>query len=181
MFQDHDASERGRKNLAFRFLQPLPQRYVQRKILDWTASNHSPSHVGRIRRHILDSRLFLRKGRTAARALGTNIADKVKMIKIFRLYNLNFIIVLFLRQRSKLMFVLCRTCGENMSNECRCSTKERAITGVWTSMEFQLALRHGYKVLEIYEIWPFESADANLFREFVRLCLKRKAEASGNN
>jgi hypothetical protein len=51
----------------------------------------------------------------------------------------------------KLMFVLCRTCGETMNDsECNHSMDDenRALTGAWLIDEVVKALEKGYKFLE---------------------------------
>lgn len=63
--------------------------------------------------------------------------------------------------------------------ECNHTSEERAITGIFTTNEYELALDHGYRTMEIYEIWSYQNEDRTLFQDFVRLCLKQKAEASG--
>ncbi|MCP3668652.1 MAG: hypothetical protein GY696_40255 [Gammaproteobacteria bacterium] len=47
----------------------------------------------------------------------------------------------------KLLFPLCKICGDNRSEDyCRHTDEERAITGTWVSTEIDLALKQGYKV-----------------------------------
>ena len=48
------------------------------------------------------------------------------------------------------MFPLCRTCAETMSQtECKHSEQERSIVGTWVSEELKLAVKHGYKIIQV--------------------------------
>ncbi len=62
---------------------------------------------------------------------------------------------------------------------CKHSDSERALLGTWTSFELELALRNGYKVQCVYEIWNWSRQSGSLFREYVQKFLKLKVEASG--
>jgi hypothetical protein len=57
----------------------------------------------------------------------------------------------------KLVFPLCRTCADSRTQEkeCRHTESERAISGTWVSVELDLALDHGYRVLNVYEVWHY--------------------------
>ncbi len=63
--------------------------------------------------------------------------------------------------------------------QCEHSDSERALLGTWTSFELELALRNGYKVQRIYEIWDWSGRSSSLFREYVQKFLQLKVEASG--
>ena len=55
-------------------------------------------------------------------------------------------------------FPLCRSCAENESQTpCDCSDEDRTMTGTWCTPEFQTAIRLGYKVLKIYEVYHWET------------------------
>lgn len=69
-----------------------------------------------------------------------------------------FFPVLPYRCKNKLMFLSCKTCAESFSlNECRHSVEERSITGVWSLCECKVAFERGYKLLQIFEIWRYET------------------------
>ena len=88
--------------------------------------------------------------------------------------------VLPFRHGPKLYFSLCRTCTENASKEiCTHSEKERLFTGVWVSTELQEALKRGYIIVDIVEVWHWEEQSKYLFRSYVDTFLKVKMEASG--
>ncbi|XP_041919959.1 uncharacterized protein LOC121684091 isoform X2 [Alosa sapidissima] len=89
--------------------------------------------------------------------------------------------VLPYRAAGKLMFPLCRTCCETESKQmdCQHSDDERALTGVWTSVEMVKAMEKGYKVARLFEVWHFEKRSETLFSEYVNTFLKGKQEASG--
>ncbi|XP_018568949.1 uncharacterized protein LOC108909186 [Anoplophora glabripennis] len=55
---------------------------------------------------------------------------------------------------NKLMFVLCRICGQQMQkNTCSHEEDERALSGTWVADEVMKALEKGYRLMEIYEVW----------------------------
>ncbi|KAG5891209.1 hypothetical protein JTB14_036126 [Gonioctena quinquepunctata] len=59
---------------------------------------------------------------------------------------------------NKLMFVLCRACGQNLSfDDCSHSDEERSLIGTWTVDEVLKAIDRGYEVLEKYEIWAYDT------------------------
>ncbi|XP_018573827.1 uncharacterized protein LOC108912895 [Anoplophora glabripennis] len=97
--------------------------------------------------------------------------------------------VLPVKMNDKLMFVLCRTCGETMNDsECNHSMDDenRALTGAWVIDEVVKALEKGYKLLETYEIWEYKVEQFNkasnvtgLFTEMMNKFIKIKQQASG--
>lgn len=56
------------------------------------------------------------------------------------------------------MFTLCRTCAEdnNQAGLCRHSERDRALTGVCVTIEFNKALMLGYRLDKIFEVWHFK-------------------------
>lgn len=97
-----------------------------------------------------------------------------------------YIPVLPAKCNGKLMFSLCRTCGENYQSGCTHSEFERAFLGTWVTDELKTALANGYKLLNIYEVWHFDnisqydpvSKTGGLFTGYVNTFLKVKQEAS---
>lgn len=89
--------------------------------------------------------------------------------------------VLPYRAAGKLMFPLCRICSEseNQETECTHSDEERALTGVWCTVEMAKAIEKGYKVAKLIEVWHFPKKSESLFTEYVKTFLKDKQEASG--
>ena len=88
----------------------------------------------------------------------------------------------------KLSFHLCQTCAENESQElCQHTDTERAMIGTWVSLEIQEALKRGYELVEIYEVYHWSetavhdkvTGTGGLFSEYVQTFLKLKTEASG--
>lgn len=82
---------------------------------------------------------------------------------------------------SKLMFVLCRTCTEelNQSESCHHTDKQRCLTGVWTTPELTEAVKQGYIVTKVHEVWHYENHNRNLFRDYIKENLRLKIQASG--
>ncbi|XP_036002595.1 uncharacterized protein LOC118565752 isoform X1 [Fundulus heteroclitus] len=81
----------------------------------------------------------------------------------------------------KLVFTLCRACAElnYQTGPCTHSDQERALTGVWVSVEFNKALELGYRLAKITEVWHFEKQSSSIFKPYIHTFLKGKQEASG--
>ena len=96
--------------------------------------------------------------------------------------------VLPYRTRNKLIFPLCRTCGEqNHQGLCpHDQVEDRAMVGTWVSIELDKAERLGYTILEKYEAWHFPtstqydpvSKTGGIWSGCVDLWLKHKQQAS---
>jgi hypothetical protein len=67
------------------------------------------------------------------------------------------------------------------THKCTHTPQQRALTGVWVTEEINLALKYGYKILTIYEIWHWskEKRSSDLFKVYLRCYLKYKVESSG--
>jgi len=95
--------------------------------------------------------------------------------------------VLPMKLKNKLFFTLCGLCAENSNVECRHNDEQRCITGSWVTLEVSEAIKQGYVIKQIYEIWHYDqsskydkkSKSGGLFTEYVDLFLKYKQEASG--
>ena len=78
-------------------------------------------------------------------------------------------------QSDKLLFPLCRTCAITQQQEkCNHTNDDRAFTGTWCSNEIALALKKGYRILDIYEVWHFDKTTDTLFKGYVRHFMKLK-------
>ena len=97
--------------------------------------------------------------------------------------------VLPYRSNGKLKFPLCKTCTDTENqNPCTCLEEERELTGTWCTPEIQTALRLGYTLKKIYEVYHCEKTtqyDSNtreggLFAQYINTFLKFKQEASGH-
>ena len=91
-------------------------------------------------------------------------------------------------ENGRLKFPLCRTCAEKESRlPCHCTGEERAFVGTYVTVELQEAVRQGYAILKIYEVYHYSETvmyDANsktggLFTPYINTFLKVKEEASG--
>ena len=78
----------------------------------------------------------------------------------------------------KLTFPLCRTCVTIFCEHCIHDDEERALYGTWTSVEVHKALEHGYRILNVYEIYHFETR-SKIFDTYVDTFMKLKQESSG--
>ncbi|KAK5647986.1 hypothetical protein RI129_002878 [Pyrocoelia pectoralis] len=95
--------------------------------------------------------------------------------------------VLPVKMNNKLMFVLCRSCGESFNQEpCEHSDDERSLTGTWVIDEVRKAIEKGYKILETYEIWQYKTDQYNkdtktggLFNEYINKFVGIKQQSSG--
>ena len=80
------------------------------------------------------------------------------------------------RKSDRLLFPLCRTCAQQQ--KCDHTNDERAFTETWCTNEIALALKKGYRILEIFEVWHFYETIDTLFRNYVRDFMKLKTESS---
>lgn len=95
--------------------------------------------------------------------------------------------VLPTHMHGKLMFFLCQKCALTLSNEkCSHSDKDRSFKGTWVIDEVHEAIKQGYRVINIYEMWQYKILQYNkelgidgLFAPYINKFLKLKAEASG--
>ncbi|KAK3708940.1 hypothetical protein QZH41_002810 [Actinostola sp. cb2023] len=88
--------------------------------------------------------------------------NKVKVLPPRHLY----IPVLPSHIQNKLMFVLCRTCAEQLrqtKGRCCHNTEERALVGTWTTPELKKAIALGYVILDVYEVWHYPETSLVLF------------------
>lgn len=84
------------------------------------------------------------------------------------------------RFNERLEFVLCRTCAATeIKKFCTHSDEDRALIGTWATPELQLAIDHGYRVLDVIEILHWEKRTDTMFKPFVRKFITLKAQASG--
>ncbi|XP_016841608.1 uncharacterized protein LOC107981175 [Nasonia vitripennis] len=99
-----------------------------------------------------------------------------------------FLPVLPVRVHKRLMFPLCQTYCENLEQEdCNHERLEdRELTGTWVSEELKKAVRLGYKITVIYEIWQYkvkqynpEKNEPGLFVDYINTFFKLKQQASG--
>ncbi|KAK3735264.1 hypothetical protein QZH41_008887 [Actinostola sp. cb2023] len=104
--------------------------------------------------------------------------NKVKVLPPRHLY----IPVLPAHIQNKLMFVLCRTCAEQLrqtKGRCCHNAEERALVGTWTTPELKKAIALGYVILDVYEVWHYPETSLVLFGKYVNTYLRLKQEASG--
>ena len=89
--------------------------------------------------------------------------------------------VLPFKCHNKLMFALCRTCVQEsqQTSMCHHTDEQRMFTGTWVSLELNLAVEMGYKIVKIHEVWHFPDKTDRLFRDYIDMFLKKKQEASG--
>ena len=79
----------------------------------------------------------------------------------------------------KMVFPLCRTCAELECQTCSHTIDQRALVGVWTSVELHKALDLGYTLLETYHVWHWDDWSSEVYQHYINKFLKMKQEASG--
>ena len=95
--------------------------------------------------------------------------------------------VLPTRVDNKLLFVLCKTCGDLKLTNCNHTDAERCIEGTWVTEEVKEAISQGYKIIKIFSIWQYDeketydpsSKQGGMFTGYINKFLKMKTEASG--
>ena len=95
--------------------------------------------------------------------------------------------VLPLRCNGKLTFPLCAACVKaqqqlpmlERSPLCEHSREQRLLRGTWCTLEIKEAMRMGYELVKVHEVWHFEESTSGLFENYVNTWLKIKTEASG--
>ncbi|XP_070167752.1 uncharacterized protein [Polyergus mexicanus] len=94
--------------------------------------------------------------------------------------------VLPYRAQGKLLFALCRSCCETLSQtDCTHNdAKEREFEGTWVSCELRKAVEKGYHVTAVSEIWQYKisqfdhtTRQGGLFAEYINTFLQLKQEA----
>ncbi|XP_074596508.1 uncharacterized protein LOC141851659 [Brevipalpus obovatus] len=90
-----------------------------------------------------------------------------------------YIPIIPMRVNKKLLFPLCMTCAENGDEKCTHNDKERSLVGTWTTAELRVALNHGYKIIEIYEVLHYPESSSTIFKGYIDKFLKIKHESSG--
>jgi len=53
------------------------------------------------------------------------------------------------------------------------------VSGTWVSLELNEALKYGYTIINIYQIWHWEQRSKSLFTNYINMFLKYKQESSG--
>ncbi len=96
--------------------------------------------------------------------------------------------VLPARIHNKLMFVLCRTCCElGQQTACKHTSEQRQLTGSWVTLEIYEAMRQGYTLVKMHEVWhypestqfdPLSPDTPSFFAGYINTMLKYKMEAS---
>jgi len=88
--------------------------------------------------------------------------------------------VLPARVNKKLLFPLCMKCAEQkLQSSCPHNDSERQMVGTWTTVELNYALKRGYKIKEIIEVYHYTESTKDLFSEYINLWLKFKQQSDG--
>ena len=95
--------------------------------------------------------------------------------------------VLPFRCGGKLTFPLCGECVKvqqqvpmlERTRVCEHSPEQRLLRGTWCTPEINEAMRMGYELKAVHEVWHFQESARGLFESYVNTWLKIKTEASG--
>lgn len=99
-----------------------------------------------------------------------------------------YIPILPFHVNNKLVFPLCATCAKQQEQDtCKHSDYDRELEGTWVSLEINEAVKNGYIVTKVFEVWNFERKEqydpvhesGGLFTNYVNTFLKIKQESSG--
>jgi len=93
------------------------------------------------------------------------------------------------RCNSRLMFCLCSSCATECNTDGECAHEkvaERALICTWVIDKIRKAVRKGYEIVEIIEIYEYavtqydtQTGEGGLFVEYIERFLKLRTEASG--
>ena len=83
--------------------------------------------------------------------------------------------ILPFKTNGKLLFPLCGKCATEQMQKCNHSDEERVLENTWVILEVIEALKWGYKIVKIFEIWLFplrekynkSDKSGGLFTEYV--------------
>lgn len=78
-------------------------------------------------------------------------------------------------QSYEVLYGLCRTCMEERRNRpCQHDDAGRSFVGTWTINEVKYAIKLGYRVVRIVEIWEYERKNHELFKSFIAPFVRTK-------
>ena len=86
------------------------------------------------------------------------------------------------------MFGLCKTCMEESNqNKCLHNNDKREWVGTYTTVEIQEAIKHGYTIVMIYDIWDYKknkkydpaNGTHGFFSKYITNFYKLKCQSSG--
>ncbi|KAL3119697.1 hypothetical protein niasHT_008533 [Heterodera trifolii] len=94
--------------------------------------------------------------------------------------------VLPLKIDERLLFCCCHRCAAKFRklntrrvHKCPHTDEQRAFTGNFTHIELARALETGYRVDRFWRAWHYDEWSDGIFKDYVRLLIKLKVEASG--
>ena len=80
----------------------------------------------------------------------------------------------------KLLFGLCTKCmNEKNESICRHLSHERDLYGCWVTEEVKLALKFGYKLKKIFQVYHYPEKSDSVFKKYINHFLKLKTQAKG--
>ncbi len=64
-----------------------------------------------------------------------------------------------MRIDKQLSFTLCRSCFKFKTQECDHNDDERMLFGTWCSLEIDEAVKNGYQIMKIDEVWHWNQRE----------------------
>ncbi|KAL3081394.1 hypothetical protein niasHT_039359 [Heterodera trifolii] len=133
----------------------------------------------------IDPRQTFYGGRTGPLQLIAEPKEDEK-ISVFDIVSLYPIPVLPLKIDERLLFCCCHRCAAKFRklntrrvHKCTHTDEQRAFTGNFTHIELARALETGYRVDRFWRAWHYDEWSDGIFKDYVRLLIKLKVEASG--
>ena len=94
--------------------------------------------------------------------------------------NLRIPVLPIKNKNKKLIFPLCTKCAEDLNpTNCNHSESERNLIGTWTTVEISYALKSGYEIVKLIEVYHYEETTKEIFSEYINLWLKYKQQSDG--
>jgi hypothetical protein len=88
------------------------------------------------------------------------------------------------RIRGKTIYTLCHACAEENRQDVECShadPRDRALIGTYTSVDLELALEWGYRLIQVFQVWTWRGAERreSVFKDYVTALTEIKVKSSG--
>ena len=82
----------------------------------------------------------------------------------------------------KIFYTLCKTCSKELNVFlCFHTQEQRQFTGTYTTFELQNAVKHGYTVIQIFEMWNWneDERSSSVFKPYIRMFFRMKLASEG--
>ena len=85
-------------------------------------------------------------------------------------------------KEGKIFYTLCRTCSEQLNTfPCFHTEPERQFVGTYTTFELQNAMKHGYRIQRVLEVWDWcvEQHSGDVFKKYIKVFFEMKIASEG--